>query len=153
MSIKIVMKVREGIALESNVSPLGLGFPHDIASLIAANYKTAVDNDPIKQGVAMKACYGRPNDMAQMFGVQTKFDVEFRIYPLGAAEDGTEIDLWVSEDAEGNTLISFNSISSRERDMTDRIMSTLVFEPTDLDEVLASLATDLSELPSQEDAE
>lgn len=161
MSISIPMQVREGLAIEGVEGQRGLGFPAQIANLIAANYREAVAQDPAIQSIKMHATHGRVHPMEMMMGMAPeRIPADFRVYPLGTIEDdnGEEqlMDLYLSEhpELEGHGLMAFNTRDAREQ-LTDpelpntATMATLAYNHDDLDELLEALGADFSEFPPQ----
>lgn len=163
MSITIAMKCKEGIAIEAVEGLRGLGFPALVAALISSNYKDkVVGQDPVVQRLHHSATAGRRTMMDMLTGQgPEKFEVDFRVYAIGAFEDEEgvrDMDLYLAEHPtlENHSVMAFCTSDMRPEVLenasnSSSCMATLVYCNDDLDAILEALGTDLSNEPSQED--
>lgn len=155
MSITIKQQVREGVLVQGPKE--ALGFSASIALLFSENLKGALGNDPVAVFEGTEVTYGRVHPLAVLFGEPVETIVaDLRVYPIGSFtldDEEAIMDAYVSEDAEGNILLAYCPEEVRKEWTGENSMAMLAIEAADLDELLEILGTDLSGLPSAEEAE
>lgn len=160
MSISIKHAVKEYVHLSGSENSEGLEFGNGMALSIADRFKEAVTTEP-RGEVTLDTIDGRgPADILVALGIASQpetFEAAFKVYSLGTVEmfgEADDVDLYVAELDGDRMAIAYcesDSFKEIQENAADMLMSSLVFDKADLDEMLEALNQDFDSLPSEED--